>query len=248
MATMPITIDATIDGPFENVKAFFSLSKATEHLLRHNTVTALQNIFVSLNSSVEYAVHSDSKDEFHKRRIEAFRSYAKLIRAISLIAETEIEDDKLVLLGWDSLSHLQDEFVSLGIVRFGSEAAEQVSFCIFTLKRTIKLLPRIAHAPVAAQNRQRDRELSARFAEHMLTTHFHLFCMRSIIKHSASIHPAIVDAVLEGLQSSSIAYATLREGLELRANPALSLDDNIVLDEEDQALLDESEHSGSALP
>lgn len=246
MAVMPLAVGSI--EPVDKLRAFFSFSRTFEAALKHNTVSALHNLFESLQSAVEYTVHSDNLEEFNKRRLDALKSYAKLIRAISLITEVEIDDEQFALIASDSLSHLQQEFVSRGIANFGAESAERIAFCIFTLRRIVKLVPKIVRTPVAEVNRSRDHELSTKFAGYLLFAHFHLDCMRSILLHGTDIHPSVVDAVLQGLQASSLAYATIREGLELRANPELALDETIVLDEEDQALSDESEYAGTPLP
>src|SRR5260370_41976753 len=120
MSTMSMTIGVGFVDPFEKIRAFFSLSKAAEHVFRQGTLHAVRHLFESLHATVDQAVLSRSLEEFTKRREEALHSYANLIHAISLIAQTEIKEEEFPLLARDSLNHLQEEFVSLGIAHFGS--------------------------------------------------------------------------------------------------------------------------------
>ncbi|HYL76802.1 MAG TPA: hypothetical protein VEU96_21480 [Bryobacteraceae bacterium] len=247
MSSMSMTIGVGFVDPFEKIRAFFSLSKAAEHVLRRGTLHTVRHLFESLHAIVDQAVQSGSLEEFTRRREEAIHSYANLIHAISLIAQTEISEKEFPLLARDSLNCLHQEFVSLGITDLGADAAEQVSFCIFTLKKIFRLLPRLASSPVHDADQSRDRELSIQFVGCILLAHFHLYCTRTVLKHRMEIPPSVMGAVLEGLDASSLAYQTIRQGMELRAVPELGLTDDVVWDDEDQVLLDESEQTGLAI-
>jgi hypothetical protein len=244
---MSMTIGVGFVDPFEKLSAFFSVPKAAEYALRQGTLHAVRHLFESLHATVDQAVQSRSLEEFIKRRAEALHSYAKLIHAISLIAQAEIKDEEISSLASASLNQLQEEFRSLGIAQFGSDAAEQVSFCIFTLKRIFRLLPALAASTVNKADQGRDRELSIQFVGCILVSHFHLGCMRTVLENRMEIPPPVMGAVLEGLEASTIAYQTIRQGMELRAVPELGLVDDVVWDDEDKSLLDESEHTGPSL-
>ena len=82
----------------------------------------------------------------------------------------------------------------------------------------------------------------------MLLAHFHLMCLHLTLKQRMDVPSAVVLEVLDGIGASASAYATLREGLELRDIPKLSLDyEGPIWDDEDRVLLDESERSGSPI-
>ena len=142
---------------------------------------------------------------------------------------------------------MHDEFVALDIAHLGADAAEQVSFCIFTIKRIFKLLPKMIVPPNSASDLQRDRELNGLFAQYLLVSHFHLDCVRAILKRHLEVNPSVLAAVLEGLQAGALAYETLRQAMELRATPELELSEDAIWDDEDEALLNESENAGSSL-
>ncbi len=247
MSTMPLAVDSGFVDPFDKLRAFFSVSKVVETALRYNTVNALKHLFDSLQSTVTFAVQCQDAHEFIRRRDKSIVNYAKIVHAISLIADAEVDEEGFALLACDSLTHLHDEFVSWDIAHFGSEATEQVSFCIFTLKRIVKALPRLITSPVSGSEKGTDRQLSIQFVGYMLTCHFHLDCLRTVLRNKLEVSPPVLELIFEGMGSCAMAYATLREGLELRRSSVLALEESAVWDDEDQALLDESERSGTSL-
>jgi hypothetical protein len=242
---MSLTSGVGFVGPLEKLRAPFSLSKALEHLLRQSTLNALRYLFDSLHATVDQVVQSQTLEEFQRRRYEALRPYVNLLRAISLVAQNEIEEEDFPLMARDSLNHLHEEFVALNIAHLGAEGAEQVSFCIFTIKRIFKLLPKMIGPPNSESDLLKDRELSGMFAKYLLVSHFHLDCVRAILKRHIDVNPPVLGAVLEGLQAGALAYETLRQAMELRATPELELSEDIIWDDEDETLLDESENAGS---
>jgi hypothetical protein len=244
---MSLTFGVGFVDPLEKLRALFSLSKATEHVLRQSAFQAIRHLFDSLHATVDQAVQSQTLEEFQKRRQDGLRSYVNLLQAISLVAQNEIKEEDFPLMARDSLNHLQNEFVALGIAHLGADAAEQVSFCIFTLKRIFKLLPKMIRPPNAQGDLPRDRELNGLFAQYLLVSHFHLDCVSAILKHRIDVSPPVLGAVIEGLQAPALAYETLRQAMELRATPELELSEHVTWDDEDEALLDESENSGSPL-
>jgi len=243
--SLPSNSQLFID-PCEKLRAIFTVSRTTESTLPSNTVATLHSVFESLQAMVANVVRSVNAEEFSKRRAEALPRYAKLLCAASLIVQADVADETFSNLACDSLEHLHQEFISSGIDHFGSQAAEQVSYCIFTLKRINRRLPRLS-TPLLASCHQEDRNLSMRFAVEMLLAHFHLDCLRNLLKHHNYVSSAVVTEVLDGMAACTNAYALLCEGLELRENPRLSLDETAVWDEEDQVLLDESDRTGSPI-
>jgi hypothetical protein len=244
MATMPLTLGITFVDPFEKLRALFSLSATTENALPHSSASALHNLFDSIANTVRHTIESEHVDQFTKRRDEALPRYANLIHAISLIVQAEIDEENFSSLAADSLNHLRDEFQSRDIKHFGSEASEQTSFCIFTLKRIYRTLPKLMRLPLAPDLRDHDRGLSIQFVGYMLFCHFHVECLRIILRQRLDVNPSVLTSILDGMGAGSSAYATLRQGLELRKSPELPFGDSTGWDDEDQALLDDSERSG----
>jgi hypothetical protein len=244
MATMPLTLGITFVDPFEKLRVLFSLSASTENALPHSSASALHNLFESIANTVRNTVECEHVDQFTKRRDEALPRYANLIHAISLIVQAEIDEDNFPSLAADSLNHLRDEFVSRDIKHFGSEVAEQTSFCIFTLKRIYRALPKLMGSSVPPEQREQDRELSIHFVAYMLFCHFHVDCLRIILRQRLDVNASVLTSILEGMGACTYAYTTLRQGLELRKSPQLPFADNSEWDDEDQALLDDSERSG----
>jgi len=244
---MSLTFGVGFVDPLEKLRALFSLSKAMEHVLRQSAFQAIRHLFDSLHATVDQAVQSQTLEEFQKRRQDGLQSYVNLLQAISLVAQNEIKEEDFPLMARDSLNHLHDEFVALDIAHLGADAAEQVSFCIFTIKRIFKLLPKMIVPPNSASDLQRDRELNGLFAQYLLVSHFHLDCVRAILKRHLEVNPSVLAAVLEGLQAGALAYETLRQAMELRATPELELSEDAIWDDEDEALLNESENAGSSL-
>jgi hypothetical protein len=244
---MSLTFGVGLVDPLEKLRALFSLSRAMEHVLHQSTFHALRHLFDSLHATVDQAVQSQTLAEFQRRRQEGLRSYVNLLQAISLVAQNEIKEEDFPLMARDSLNHLHDEFVALDIDHLGADAAEQVSFCIFTIKRIFRVLPKMIAPPNSGSDIQRDRELNGMFAEYLLLSHFHLDCVRAILKRRVQVNAQVLGAVLEGLQTGALAYETLRQAMELRATPELELSEDITWDDEDEALLDESENAGSPL-
>jgi hypothetical protein len=244
MSALPLALDVGIEQ-FERLRAIFAFSSNSEVPFRRNAADALSSIFKSLHTSVAQAVEAKDAGDFQRRRGIALVTYVKLLQACSLITETEInDDDQFAVLACQSLDRLHEDLVSSGIANFGLEAADRVSFTIFTLKRIVRLVPRIATVPAPQGSRDHDRRLSAQFVQSMILSHFHLECLRAILGSRCEVIPAVAEAVLEGLDACQLAYGTLREGLQLRHENELSLSDRIEWDEEDQALLNDAERTG----
>src|ERR1700722_9748497 len=103
MSTMSLTSGVGFVDRLEKLRAPFSLSKAVVHVLRQSTLNALRYLFDSLHATVDQVVQSQTLEEFQRRRYEALRPYVNLLRAISLVAQNEIEEEDFPLMARDSL-------------------------------------------------------------------------------------------------------------------------------------------------
>lgn len=233
MATTPVSVDFQFLDPIERMRALFSLSRATETALAQNSFSALSHLFSSVRSLAAHCVYTCNAEEFSQRRLKALFQYTKLQRAISLIAEVEIDEDDFSDVACDSLNHLHEQFLNKRIVDFSPEATEQVSMCIFTLKRIMRMLAN-----------PRGRRQGSRFAGYMALTQFHLDCLYVVLDEKLDIEASVLAAILNGIGACSLAYATLREGPTFGEQSLLPLTDDRMWDEEDQVLLNESEYTG----
>lgn len=66
------------------------------------------------------------------------------------------------------------------------------------------------------ESREKDTELARSFATQTIFFQLNLDCLRLALISEGSVNPEVLEKVLESLRASVLAYAAVREGMELR--------------------------------
>ena len=206
---------------------------------------SIQQIFENIaevhDQMIAGVIEKRTVSEFRAARDAVFSNYAHIMRAISDLARVVIPPRVLERQADESFCELESDFREHGD-SLGSAVRDQVIFTIWTFRKIKSLVQQIASkdAPDGAQEQERDRELSSSFAFYALWTRFHLDCLTLSMHCHKPIYPEARDEIADGLRAAVNAYASVKQGLELRnpvMEPVLARPE---WDDEDQELLDSS--------
>ena len=125
-------------------------------------------------------------------------------------------------------------------MRFGGPAKDQAMFTIWTLRRTSRLISKVASADISKDLKDQDEKLATAFSFYATWTQFHLDCMLGSMRFNKPIQLDVLPEIIDGLRGAVNAYGYARQGLNLRAPEPEPLIEAIEWDEEDQELLDSS--------
>ena len=179
---------------------------------------------------------------FREKRTEVFGNYIKSVVALSEIIDVTIPQTNRTALFEESLTGVNSFLKEEALPRFGPNITDQIIFTFWTIQKTHRILTEIAKCEIpGAGTHAKDGALSRDFPLWAWWSLFHLDCVVSAIRHDKSIPPGVLDEISDGLRAAVNAYATAREGLNLRQAPALpETIEPTGWDEEDQELLDDS--------
>ena len=181
-----------------------------------------------------------SKPEFESLRMEVFSDYVHLSHILantfSLPAGSSVKQAVIQ----QSIKNVENLIEVTGTGLLGPIVVREATFSLQTLGRAYRIVDLI-NAKGEAQHWQKkvDIELATKFSSVAIFSQLHLECLRFTISQKTALQDGIVEDILEGARFSVMAYSYARQGLELRTvrEPVLT---DIILDEEDQELLEES--------
>ena len=187
-------------------------------------------------------VTSRSVEEFMRLRELLLNRYLHLVRSISDCVTAAVDDDSLTYeLAQDSLRGLERNFNEKGVEHLGAAASKEALFSLATLIKVYRLLPEIKSKKPPSRRLKHDRELAKSFSFTFLWAHIHLDCLGTALDRQVQLAPEVLEAILDGMRRSVMAYSCLRQGLQLRGGASPSHKTKPPeWDDEDQVLLEES--------
>jgi hypothetical protein len=93
---------------------------------------------------------------------------------------------------------------------------EEADFCTETLYRAFGLLSGIHSGNVPNDKRAEDSELAGKFSNNAFWAQMHLSCLLYAIRARCAPTKDVLDELLIGMRYSVMAYAYIRQGVELR--------------------------------
>jgi hypothetical protein len=187
------------------------------------------------------AVTAQTEAEFVSVRAEVFPQYLNIIRLLARLVRNLAPDAVIERALGESFCELEAEFRDHGISRFGVPTKEQAMFTIWTLRRTSRLISKIASSGKVPEHlKEQDREIASNYSYHALFAQFHLDCLLFAIRNNKPIQLDVLPVMTDGLRAAVDAYGYARQGLNMRDPKEEPLIAAYEWDEEDQELLDSS--------
>jgi hypothetical protein len=201
----------------------------------------IKSIGAFLDGLLLRAVAAQTKKEFVAVRTEVFEPYAGALTSLARLVHILVPDPVIEHIISDSFCELESDFREHGSARFGVDAKDQAMFTVWTLRRTSRLIAKVASSgPVPARLKEQDEKLASDFGFFAAWTQFHLDCMLASIRHDEPIQLEVLPEIIDGLRAAVNAYGYARQGLTLRAPAEEPRLQPCEWDEEDQELLDSS--------
>jgi hypothetical protein len=179
-----------------------------------------------------------SASDFKQLRDELFPKFLKLVIAQNNVVLAKIDKAELPQLIQLSFTDLENTFATAGIDYFTDDEHKEILFSISTLKSATRLVPQILGTKTSEELMEQDIKLSSEFFVHVNWSMFHLMGLAHVLGRNKIIVPEVFQEMLDGLRSSVMAYAAIRQALDLRNALAerYSGDISASWDEEDEAL------------
>jgi hypothetical protein len=138
----------------------------------------------------------------------------------------------------ESLASIMKIFKSEGAAYLGVDGKGEVLFCLSTLRKAVGMLRFIFSKDVPPELREKDTELARSFAGQVIFFQLNLDCLRLALSNEDSVNPEVLGQILEGLRASVMAYAAVREAMDLRgfSRDRYTEIPDVSWDAEDQAL------------
>ncbi|HEV7745066.1 MAG TPA: hypothetical protein VGO56_08725 [Pyrinomonadaceae bacterium] len=171
---------------------------------------------VQMDDLVVTAINAPTVEDFRAIRDRAFKSYMRLIVAISNTIRAKMDDIDLPILIEESFEALEADVPVKAAAYFGDEIAQEIGFSLSTLKSAYRWLPHLASVDVSPERANEDRELSHKFFVATAWAQFHLDGLRVALSEKYDLLPEVVRELLAGVRQSVMAYAYVREALDLR--------------------------------
>jgi hypothetical protein len=204
-------------------------------------VEILKGITSHVDGLLLRAIAGQTKGEFIAVRTEVFLDYAAAVTSLARLVRIIVPEPVIERVLGDSFSELDHEFREHGLMRFGGPAKDQAMFTIWTLRRTSRLISKVAGSGVVPESlKEKDEKLASDFSFYATWTQFHLDCMLAAMRFNKPIQLDVLPAIIDGLRAAVNAYGYARQGLNLRVPEAEPLIEAVQWDDEDQELLDSS--------
>lgn len=191
----------------------------------------LQDMAVQLTGSL-------TATDFRQLRDELFPQFLKLVTAQNDVVMAKIDNAELPQLIDSSFGELEDAFTSAGVSYFTDDEHKEILFSVSTLKSATRLFPQVISVRVEKELIAQDCELASQFLVHINWSIFHLMALVHVMARNKIIVPEVFQEMLDGLRSSVMAYAAIRQALDLRNALAERYKEEISAswDAEDEAL------------
>lgn len=219
----------------------FVRPKQAKLIPRSSSRRIVQLTIREIDGIVLKVAQAESPEKFRELVKKYFEDYVNLslILANTLATSDENRSFRQTIIR-ESFRWVEERLEQKGIERLGGEAIREAVFCAETLRRAYRLVDSILLRENPTQEHvDEDRKLALNFNFYASWAQLHLICIFVATIKQISVAPNVLALIVDGLRSSTDAYALARKGVALRAKQGLLLPTE-PLTEEDRELLDES--------
>jgi len=206
--------------------------------LRPNFASVIKLLVMEMDGVAIPLIHCRNRREFESVLKEQFPSYVKLSTAIANVVRSVVKDSDHARLVQDGLDDIEKKFCAEENTYLGADEKREIMFSLATLKKAFRLIPELLSRPVPAEAVEREKQLAGTFGICTILFQLHLQCLIVAIDRKESLNPEVLEEIIEGLRGSVMAYATIRQALELRGFSASRYSESlgtIPWDKEDEA-------------
>ncbi len=196
--------------------ASFPDAGTLQRRLQRDVGLAVKLMSRQMDSMARQLISCRTKEEFCQLRIDLFPKYANSCFAVSSMIRSVMTNVDHAETVQESLACIMKIFKSEGAAYLGVDGKGEVLFCLSTLRKAVGMLRYIFPRDVPPELREKDTELARSFAIQVIFFELNLDCLRLALTYEDSINPGVLGEILEGLRASVMAYAAVREGMELR--------------------------------
>lgn len=217
-AVMPDHLKSKMDSPPE---MFFGAASFTEkgtvqRRLQRDVGLAVKLMSRQMDSMVRPLIACRTKEEFCRLRDEIFPKYANACLGVSNMMRSVMTNIDHLESIQESLSSIMKAFRSVGAAYLGSEGKGEVLFCLATMKKAFGMVRFILSKPVLAGSEERDIDLARSFATHVIFFQLNFTSLGLAISSDESVNPQVLEEIVQGLRSSIMAYASVRQAMDIR--------------------------------
>lgn len=169
----------------------------------------LQDMTVQVTGSLTAA-------DFRQLRDELFPQFLKLVTAQNNVVLVKVDKAELPQLIESSFGELEDTFSRAGTFYFTDDELKEILFSISTLRSATGLFPQLISLKIDKELTAQDCELASQFFVQLNWSIFHLMALVHVMVRNKIIVPEVLQEMLDGLRSSVMAYAAIRQALDLR--------------------------------
>jgi hypothetical protein len=178
--------------------------------------------------------------EFKSLKKEVLPRYVQLSIAATNLVSALVPNAQREALTVEVFAEIERLLQSDGLPAIGEEAVNEALFCLFTLRRAYGVIGRIPIDVPPQENLSEDLATAREFHHWTIVSQLHFDCLRVAFKAKLQLAKPVISEILDGCRAAVMAYACARRALDLR-DPVLQVDlSNVVWDEEDEALANES--------
>ena len=230
---------ATLD--LGDLLTFVGLSSRNSANISSNARESVKGITSFIDDILVSAIEKRTKAEFVASRDAALQNYARVVRVMSELAKIMVPPSVVERLVHECFSKLEADFRDQGLSRFGYAVRDQAIFTIWTLRKIHAIGSEIAGLPeVLEASKEADMKCASQFNFTMLWTHFHLDCLIAAIRFDKDVYPEVLSEITNEIKAAVNAFASVRQGADLRMPPVEPTITPYEWDSEDQKLLDAS--------
>jgi len=198
----------------------------------------VKTLFSQLVMISTQAIRSQNRESFKDIREKTFDLYVRLSIALGNVVLAKLDMLDLPGLIEASFESIEKECASKGKLYFAENDYREILFTISTLRSAHRWIPQLNSQKVPDQLRAQDEELARNYFKWAIWSQFHLDCLITALDKKEAINQEVLQELLDGLRGAVMAYAHVREALDLRNILSERYQDQFAVqwDNEDEAL------------
>jgi hypothetical protein len=196
--------------------ASFTEKGTVQRRLQRDVGLAVKLMSRQMDSMIKPLIACRTKEEFCKLRDEIFPKYANACFAVSSMMKSVVTNVDHVEIIQESLSSIIKTFRNVGAAYLGSDGKSEVLFCLSTMKKAFGMVRLLLARPTPPGLEERDLELAKAFATNVVFFQLNFTCLLLAMSSEDSLNPEVLEEILEGLRPSVMAYAAIRQAMDIR--------------------------------
>lgn len=237
---VPRSLEALHIGGMLALTSAKSAQRTREQTLAPNVGQLLRGIGEIVDGLVVTAISKTTGEEFREACDDLLQKYLSAVRAFTDLTRIAVPKNTMDALTNESICEEEAEIREHGLSAFGSDVRDQAIFTLWSLRKIHDLCERIDSVLLVEEHLEPDREMYEKFVWHAVSARFHLDCLLKAIQLKKRIYPEVLEIIVDGLRNVVNAYSWARQALDLRAPLPEPTMKPVIWDEEDQALLEET--------